>query len=439
MAGDEAVLASLIPFRKSQQGKRPYRKVGLNRNKEGSVRKINGKVYVDFPYLGERVRESSDLEWNETNARSVREQLDKIMVAIKAGTFRFSEIFPNSKNREHFKQKEIQAYGLKKTPDSIRLKDYMETWYNTLKGSGRVAQRTLFDNKTYVFRYLIPFFGEMTFADLNPSTLEKFVSWAKQQRYSRKEIKNETVNKILGPLKVVCKTAAIEYGWGSNFNPFFGFKKLPEGDPYEKIFPFSINEQVKLIERISDYWKPYFLFAFRSGLRQGEQLGLKPEDIDWENRQLHVRRAITLDEDGKRVEGGTKNKYSRRTIKLTPVMFEALEKQKRVYAQFKGEYFFCNTTGGLVNPSNLRRDVWCPALKEAGLKVREMKQTRHSFATVALSCGENPLWIAKVMGHRNTDMIIKVYGRYVENAAGSKDGAAFDRLYQGIKSKNGEK
>ena len=241
------------------------------------------------------------------------------------------------------------------------------------------------------------------------------------------------------PFRTICRTAAIEYGWGSNFNPFFGFKKLPEGDPYEKIFPFSIDEQVKLIEKISEHWQPYFLFAFCSGLRQGEQLGLKPEDIDWDNRLLHVRRAMTLDEDGKRVEGGTKNKYSRRAIKLTPIMFEALEKQKKVYDQFNGEYFFCNTTGGLVNPSNLRRDVWWPALKAAELKVREMKQTRHSFATLALSCGENPLWIAKVMGHRNTDMIIKVYSRYVENAKGSKDGATFDGLYQGIKSKDGEK
>ena len=45
-----------------------------------------------------------------------------------------------------------------------------------------------------------------------------------------------------------------------------------------------------------------------------------------------------------------------------------------------------------------------------------MKQTRHSFATVAMSCGENPLWIAKVMGHKNTEMIIKVYSKYIENA-----------------------
>ncbi|MGA2959862.1 MAG: DUF3596 domain-containing protein [Thermodesulfobacteriota bacterium] len=99
MVGNEVLVASIIPFRKSQQEKGKYRKYGLNRNKEGSVRKINGKVYVDFLYLGERVRESSDLEWNESNARSVREQLDKIIVSIKSGTFRFSEVFPKSKSQ----------------------------------------------------------------------------------------------------------------------------------------------------------------------------------------------------------------------------------------------------------------------------------------------------------------------------------------------------
>jgi integrase len=59
-----------------------------------------------------------------------------------------------------------------------------------------------------------------------------------------------------------------------------------------------------------------------------------------------------------------------------------------------------------------------------------MKQTRHSFATMALSCGENPLWIAKTMGHRDTDMIIRVYGKYVENASGSKDGSMLNAAYK---------
>jgi integrase len=115
-------------------------------------------------------------------------------------------------------------------------------------------------------------------------------------------------------------------------------------------------------------------------------------------------------------------------------MFEAMEAQKRIYDRFKGDYFFCSLAGSQVNRSNIRGRVWIPALKSAGLEVRDMKQTRHSFATVGLSCGESPLWIAKVMGHRNTEMIIKVYGKYIENAGVSKDGKSLNQLYQEGKS-----
>jgi len=61
-----------------------------------------------------------------------------------------------------------------------------------------------------------------------------------------------------------------------------------------------------------------------------------------------------------------------------------------------------------------------------------MKQTRHTFATIVLGCGENPLWIAKVMGHRDSNMIIMVYSKYVENV-GSEDGLNLDAIYHGTK------
>jgi hypothetical protein len=45
------------------------------------------------------------------------------------------------------------------------------------------------------------------------------------------------------------------------------------------------------------------------------------------------------------------------------------------------------------------------------------------------------LWIAKVMGHRDTDMIIKVYSKYIENAGGFADGTNLNAIYQGSMSR----
>ena len=109
----------------------------------------------------------------------------------------------------------------------------------------------------------------------------------------------------------------------------------------------------------------------------------------------------------------------------------ALEEQKKIHDKIRGIFFFSSPTGGMVDTSNLRHRVWKPALKKAGLDYREMKQTRHSFATNALSCGENPLWIARILGHRDTDMVIRVYSKFIENAGGFEDGNNLNAFYKG--------
>lgn len=185
--------------------------------------------------------------------------------------------------------------------------------------------------------------------------------------------------------KIICKSAALEYGWADSFKPFFGFRKLQEDDPYEDIHPFSIQEQRRLINRLPDHWKPYFRFAFASGLRAGEQIAIRPEDIDWERGFLHIRRAMTLDAVGKRVLGRTKNRCSRRTVKLIPAMLAALKAQAEICQEFKGRYFFCIRTGACIDINNLRDRAWRTALKKAKIPYLEMKQTRHTFATMGLS------------------------------------------------------
>jgi integrase len=61
----------------------------------------------------------------------------------------------------------------------------------------------------------------------------------------------------------------------------------------------------------------------------------------------------------------------------------------------------------------IRKIVWTPALKRAGIKYRNPYQTRHTLASMLLSRGENPMFVAQQMGHKDWSMIIKVYGRWI--------------------------
>ena len=417
-----------FPIIEKRSSNKP-RKVGLNKNRKGSIRSINGKLYVDFMYFGERVREQPGFDETKDCAKQVRQLLDKIIMKIDDKTFRFAEVFSQSKKREYFKSREAEVYGLKKAPDEVNVKDYAWEWYNDLRATGIVSPRTLYGYKTYIKLYIAEFYDQMTFGDLESTDFTKFIGWAKSKKYRGKSIGNETMNKIFVPLKTICKSARKRFKW-VGYDPFDEFKQLPEGDASEKIMPFSIKEQKLLVDAMPDHWKPYFQFAFSSGLRQGEQCGLKIGDIDWEMQIIRVRRGITMNEEGKRMEGPTKNISSRRNIKFSPEIREALEAQVVIYEKSKGKYLFCDPDGSDILPATLRKRVWVPTLRKANIPFREMKQTRHSFATIALSCGESPLWIAKTMGHTDTDMIIKVYGKYVEDALGSKDGTKLNAAYK---------
>ncbi len=408
---------------------RKGRKQGLNRNREGSIRNMNGTIYVDFRYMGERVRESAGLRWNEKNVKTVRQQLDKIILAIKSGEFRFAEVFPESRKKDYFTQKEERLLGMPKPPGEVSVADYAQRWIETVEATGRMTGRTLRDYKSYLNNYIKPFFENYTFAHLNKTVFERFVAWSRNRQLKNKVIGNKTINNIFIPLKLICKDAAIEYNWGAVYNPFFGFKKLKEDNSYEKINPCTLQEQQEIVHHTPTHWKPYIRFAFCCGMRHGEQTAIKPGDIDWQKGLLHIRRAMTRDAQGKIIEGRTKNAFSRRTIKLTPGMIEILTQQKKIHNTLGSEYFFCTPEGKRIDIDNFRKRVWATALEDAGVAYRDLRQTRHSFATTAFSNGVNPLYIAHMMGHRNTEMIINVYSKYVENNSNNAELHALDRIF----------
>ncbi len=88
---------------------------------------------------------------------------------------------------------------------------------------------------------------------------------------------------------------------------------------------------------------------------------------------------------------------------------------------------FCNRQGNVLDYKNVNNRVWKPLLRHLGLAVRRPYQTRHTAATLWLGAGENPEWIARQMGHTTTEMLFRVYSRYVPNLT-RRDGSAFERL-----------
>ena len=74
-------------------------------------------------------------------------------------------------------------------------------------------------------------------------------------------------------------------------------------------------------------------------------------------------------------------------------------------------------------------------MKKSGIPYRRMYETRHTFASWALAAGESPEWVARTLGHVNTSMVFKTYGRYIPNLT-RQDGSAFERLLTGAMAKN---
>lgn len=61
----------------------------------------------------------------------------------------------------------------------------------------------------------------------------------------------------------------------------------------------------------------------------------------------------------------------------------------------------------------IRKTMWAHAVKKAGVRYWPPYQTRHTYASVMLSAGEHPMWVAQQMDHSDWTLIARVYGRWV--------------------------
>jgi integrase len=157
--------------------------------------------------------------------------------------------------------------------------------------------------------------------------------------------------------------------------------------------------------------------ALNTGMRQGELLALKWDDVDLERGVLRVSRTLTH-ADKAYVLGEPKTSKSRRTIRLTTNavtilrahLSRQLEEMERMRSLYQpGGLIFATETGTIINPSNLRNRSFKPLLERAKLRPIRFHDLRHTCATLLLSKDVNPKIVSEMLGHSSISLTLDIY------------------------------
>lgn len=197
-------------------------------------------------------------------------------------------------------------------------------------------------------------------------------------------------------------------------NPIQDAEKLRgqgnEKGPKDKIKILSSEQIQALLEQVKDpKYHCLFLMAIMTGARQGELLGLKWSDIDWEKKQVRIRRTFTKGDfyDPKTTE-------SRRRIDLAPSAVRELKKWKLACPVNELGLIFPNQEGNPINYSNMMQRHFLPGLKAAGLPKYRFHDLRHTYASIMLVQTKDIKYVQTQLGHSSPMVTLNIYAHLLK-------------------------
>lgn len=384
--------AASPPARKKAVGVTPIR------------RKTKAVYQIAFSFQGVECREVVDLPHSKANETYCTRLRAEILGKIARGGFNYTDYFPTSKRAAVFGGAPTAAQTLGK-----RLADYRDRVRSTLEASTFKCYERDINN------VLIPWVGDR---DVRALTRADIRDWVGLQSVSLKRVQN-----LLLPLRNVLNEA-VDDGV-IEASPLTGLdlaRLLPPAQRrtgYEPK-PYSVADLQALLARLQGIKRWTFqLWAF-TGLRTSELVGLRWANVDLEARTLRVVEVTTVGQDKPR----TKTPAGLRTIPLLPAAHQAL---LELHALTGPEGRVTVNPGGRREDNfwdtNKLADAWSRAHRGTGIEERNPYQLRHTFASQLLSQGENVAYIARLLGHRDIEMVVRTYGKWI--AEGEKLG--FDR------------
>lgn len=328
-----------------------------------SVKEVNGGYVIDFTLNHERYRETIPAPHNKTASKRIEEQEAIYKMAISLNDKAIASRFPNSKIIQ-------KAFD---TGCNFTINDYSNIWF---KQKQRNWSHTTVRGYSQKYNsYIKPNWGDLLLTEFKASMFDE---WASESMLSGKSI-NETRN-VLNQIFKRAYFDDVIY-----FNPVKRIERYKQN--YTEPNPFSKSEIDGILRNLASPFKEFYKFAFYTGLRTGELIAIRWQDVCLEKRVAHIRLNITAG-----IEKEPKTRGSIRTIELNQYAVDAL-------TSISNSFFFDpyrvfvepRTMQVYKNADSLRKYVWKPAIDKAKIIYRYPYQTRHTFASMMLSQGKNPM------------------------------------------------
>lgn len=296
-----------------------------------------------------------------------------------------------------------------------KLGEFLTHWLeDTHKYSLR--QRTYERYDQILHLHLIPDLGHHPIQTLTPQHLQAFYKQKLEKGLSKSTVR--TFHHVLH------KALDTALRWGLVLRNVCELVTPPRREHYE-IQPLSIEQVQQFLKALpGNPLEMLFLLALGTGMRQGEIMALKWQDIDLVRGILQVRRVLThvairLRKEGEPsyIETEPKTRSGRRCLMLPEVVLQALIVHKEKQAQHSREagrywqhhdYVFCTKLGTHLTPTHVVT-TFKSLLKKAGLPVIRFHDLRHTAATTLLALGVNPKIVQEMLGHTEIGMTLDIY------------------------------
>lgn len=381
----------------------------MGRDGSGVRRASASSIEIAFTYRGIRFRPRIRRKPTAANLRRAERHLAAIHDAIERGTFDPRITFPEYPKSWLFaeRQGEVETVA-----------SYLERWLEARRGE--LAASTWRGYEKIVRGVLIPAFGDDLLAGLTKAGIR---DWARAQTVSVKRVRN-----VLSVLRAALQDAADDEVIESN--PLYGWVHRRRGTGKRRpdhVDPFAADEREAVLEAAGEPGRNALEFEFWTGLRPSELIALMWDDVDWRRGKAHVLRGLTQDADDPE---DTKTAAGEREIDLLAPALAALKRQRAWSQMHPSGYVFLNprTQEPWTGDQAFRKTLFRPACLRAKVRYRAPYQMRHTFASMMLSAGESIPWVAAQMGHSDPTVTMRVYYRFIPEAAPDAGAKALEKF-----------